>query len=156
MNREEIERRLDDLLDEIKLLKEKLEEVEDEPEIPDIPEQFDSPVVWAMDSKLDVFYYGISPYNESSFNAFHTADYAHEFRRRCLMIAMMLHCKWYLCRDFIPKWSPESADKFVIYYDHNYNLFKVDKVYTFENTNVCFDTEDNAQKCADWMNAHWK
>lgn len=153
---EEAEKQMIGLQDEIANLKAKLNEVQGEPEIPDIP-KFESPVVWAIDSKLGVFYYGISPYNESSFNAFNTKEMAHEFAKKCKLIAMMLHCKWYVDRDYVPDWeSDTNIGKFYVIFDHCVNRFRVRTCYAEENTGVYFSTEEAAQKCANWLNAHWK
>lgn len=173
MNNEEIERRLEaaekqnlGLLDEIKWLKEKLAE-QDKQEIPDFPEFDRWDVVYKMDACFDVmeenhgggkgdkdFTGDDAPY----YNDFHTADYAHEFRRRCLMIAMMLHCKWYVDRDYTPDWSNENQDegKWQVFWSNMYKRYEVCDWISDEYGSVFFSTEEAAQKCADWMNVHWK
>jgi hypothetical protein len=88
------------------------------------------------------------------YNAFHTADYAHELRRRCLMIAMMLHCKWYVDREYTPNW--DDREKWTVVYTHNKEEFAVDCSRMWEWNTIYFDTKENAQKCADWMNEHWE
>lgn len=162
MDKNELERRLESaekqmigLQDEIANLKAKLNEVQDEPEIPDIP-KFESPVVWAIDSKLGVFYYGILPYNESSFNAFNTKEMAQEFAKKCKLIAMMLHCKWYLDRDYHPDFNNGNIQKWTVVFNYNEEKFTVEFSRMLEWSTIYFDTEENAQKCANWLNAHWK
>lgn len=164
MNKNDLERRLEaaekqslGLLDEIKYLKEQLAKAQKEQEIPDKPE-------FEMDEK---FYYFNSVINNVEdgchggdigiidFNMFHTEEYAHEFRRKCLLIAMMLHCKWYIDRNFIQDWSDPLEYKWQLYYDHDEKKMTVG-AYSRSDFGVVFSTEENAKKCADWLNEHWK
>lgn len=169
MTREDLERRLEaaekqnlGLLYEIKNLKAQLADMQDEPEIPDMPD-------FEMDEK---FYYldSVTDDVEDSchdgdidnidFNMFHTKEYADEFADKCKLIAMMLHCKWYLCRDY--KEDFEDAEyKWYVHYTNNTvrfatACFATDYCVDNDHGSVYFDTEENAQKCADWLNEHWK
>jgi hypothetical protein len=172
MDKNELERRLEaaekqnlGLMNEIKWLKEKLAE-QDKKEIPDFPEFNCGDVVYEMDSCFDVMEEehgggkGDKDFIRDGalfYNAFHTGDYAHELRRKCLMIAMMLHCKWYLERNYVPDWeSDTSSPKHCVIFDHCRNGFQVRSQYAEEGAEVYFSTEEAAQKCADWLNAHWK
>jgi hypothetical protein len=165
MDKSDLERRLEEaeqqnlgLLDEIKYLKEQLAKVQDEPEIPDKPD-------FKMDKK---FYYLDSVINDVEdgcidgeidvfdFNMFHTADYANEFRRKCLLIAMILHCKWYCDKEVVTDFSDGYSEKWCVWYDHFSEEWSVDAQQTHESTTVYFTTEEAAQKCAGWMNKHWK
>lgn len=164
MDKNDFERRLEaaekqnlGLLDEIKNLKAQLAKVQDEPEIPDKPD-------FEMDEK---FYYLNSETDDVEnscndgdidtidFNMFHTADYANEFRRKCLLIAMMLHCKWYVCRDYKEDFEDDEC-KWCAYYDNNTRHFEVNYYIKNDLGLVYFDTQENAQKCAEWLNEHWK
>lgn len=171
MTREELERRLDEaekqnlgLLDEIKWLKEKLAE-QDNQEIPVFPEFDRGDVYYGTDYCLDVMEKNHAGNNGDKdftgddavfYNAFHTEDYAHEFRRKCLMIAMMLHCKWYVDRDYVPDWDNEDEEKWMVFWSNTYKKYEVCSWESDEYGSVFFSTEEAAQKCADWMNAHWK
>jgi len=171
MTREELERRLDEaekqnlgLLDEIKRLKEKLAEL-DKQEIPDFPEFDRGDIMYTLDPYFDVMEgnHGggkgdkdFTGDDAQFYNYFHTADYAHELRIKCLMIAMMLHCKWYVDRDYVPDFTDLLEDKWFLFYDHVDGCFKVIIDCNCDNGSVCFSTEEAAQKCADWMNAHWE
>lgn len=171
MDKKELERRLEaaekqnlGLLDEIKNLKAQLAEMQEEQEIPDFPVFNCFDVTYALDSCLDIMQdehgggTGDSDYmgdDASYYNNFHTADYANEFRKKCLLIAMMLHCKWYLCRDFKGDYSSPD-DKWVVYYGGGDNKFSVANLIRCDYGLVPFDTMENAQKCADWLNRHWK
>lgn len=164
MDKKELERRLEaaekqniGLMGEIKNLKEELAEMQDEPEIPDKPD-------FEMDEK---FYYLDSVTNgvEDScledidsidFNMFHTEEYAQEFADKCKLIAMMLHCKWYLCPDYVPDFTNSNEEKYYVYYDVCGEKYTTDLRCATINNEVFFDTEENAQKCADWLNKHWK
>lgn len=145
------------LQDEIQNLKAKLAEVQDEPEIPDFP-------VYRHEPLYFVHYRSAIVGDESNicngimrgdFNAFHTIEYAQEYADKCKLIAMMLHCKWYLCRGFKGDYS-DSNDKWVVYYGGLDNKFIATNSIHCDYGFVPFDTMDNAQKCADWLNEHWR
>ena len=68
---------------------------------------------------------------------------------------MMLHCKWYLDRDYVPDWD-NGDDKFTVWYNHMDNEWKVDFQEIHETPSIYFSTEEAAQKCADWLNEHWR
>lgn len=171
MDKQDIERRLEaaekqnlGLMDEIKNLKAKLAEMQDEPEIPDFPEFNNLDVTYQIDSCLDVMQEehgggkGDKDFTGDDalfYNNFHTESYAAEFRKKCLLIAMMLHCKWYLCRDFKGDYS-NSNDKWVVYYSGLDNKFLATNSIHCDYGFVPFDTKENAQKCAEWLNEHWK
>lgn len=170
MTREELERRLDEaekqnlgLLDEIKRLKEKLAEQE-EPEIPDFPEFDRGDDVYQMDPNFDViqeYHAGgkgdkdFTGEDASFYNAFHMEEYVYEFRKKCLMIAMMLHCKWHVDRDYIPDWNIENEEKWQVFWSHMYKKYEVCDWVSDEYASVFFSTREAAEKCADWMNEHW-
>lgn len=171
MTREEMQRRLESaekqnlgLQDEIKWLKEKLAE-QDKQEIPDFPEFNRGDIVYNLDPCFDVIEENhgggkgdkdFTGYDARYYNDFHTADYAHEFRRKCLMIAMVLHCKWYLDRDYVPDYTNLSEDKYFLFYDHVDGCFKYGFDCVIDNGSISFSDETAAQKCANWLNAHWK
>lgn len=149
MDKQELERRLEaakkqmiGLQDEIQNLKAKLAEMQDEPEIPDFPEFKNYENAFFCDS------------NEL-YERFHTEEYAQEFADKCKLIAMMLHCKWYLCRDFKEDFSKDDL-KWYVYYANDTNNFAADYCVNDCHGSVYFDTEESAQKCAEWLNAHWK
>lgn len=161
MDKNELERRLEaaekqnlGLLDEIQNLKAQLAKVRDEPEIPDKPD-------FEMDDK---FYYLDSLTNDVEdscidndsdaidFNMFHTEEYAQEFRKKCLIIAMLLHCKWYLDRNF----GNEVNDKFCVMYDHRCGIYTSGETYRYTTNDVIFSSEEAANEAAEWLNKHWK
>lgn len=168
MDKKELERRLEaaekqnlGLLDEIKNLKAQLAEMQDEPEIPDFP--IFKPAgeeAWHINNVLEVSTPGITSGTVCDFNFFHTEVYAKEFAKKCKLIAMLLHCKWHLCRDY--KEDFEDAEyKWYVHYTNNTvrfatACFATDYCVDNDHGSVYFDTEENAQKCADWLNVHWK
>lgn len=163
MDKKDLERRLEaaekqnlGLLDEIKNLKAQLAQMQDEPEIPDMPYIDEDEKYWFVDDEIgvtdgDMCFGDIT----EDFNVFHTPEYAQEFAKKCKLIAMMLHCKWYLCRDFKGDYSYPN-DKWVVYYGGLDNKFLATNSIHCDYGLVPFDTMENAQKAADWLNKHWK
>lgn len=164
MTREELEKRFESaekqligLQDEIQNLKAKLAEAHDEPEIPDVP-VFCAEPLYFVNSRSDIVgseYKICTGVVEHDFNAFHTKEYAKEFADKCNLIAMMLHCKWYLDRDYVPDWD-NGDDKFTVWYNHMDNEWQIDFQEIHETPSIYFSTEESAQKCADWLNEHWR
>lgn len=162
MNKKDIERRLEaaekqnlGLLDEIKNLKAQLAEMHDEQEIPDMPYFRSAEQWWYVESEGSlVESVTIHDSKRSEFNCFHTKEYADEFANKCKLIAMMLHCKWHLCRDFKCDYSNPS-NKWVVYYGGLDNKFMATNSIHCDYGFVPFDTLDNAQKAADWLNKHY-
>lgn len=160
MDKNDLERRLEaaekqmlGLQDEIANLKAKLNEVQED-EIPEFPTFYGGKSYYVDGEIVDILSndsYGI----EKDYNAFHTKSYAQEFARKCKLIAMMLHCKWYLCSGFKGDYS-DSNDKWVVYYGGLENKFKATNLIHCDYGLVPFDTMENAQKCADWINEHWR
>lgn len=164
MTREELEKRLESaekqmigLQDEIQNLKAKLAEAQERPEIPDKPD-------FEMDEK---FYYlsslvgGVKNccvYDNDyiDFNMFHTEKYAQEFADKCKIIAMMLHCKWYLDREYIPNWDDLSEIKWDVHFDSKRNEFLCYSWSHSKRPGVYFSSGAIARKCADWLNEHWR
>lgn len=164
MDKKDLERRLEaaekqnlGLLDEIKNLKAKLAEMQDEPEIPDMPYFDEDEKYWFVDDEIGVTD-GAMCFGDitDDFNVFHTPEYAQEFAKKCKLIAMMLHCKWYLCPDYVPDFTNSNEEKYYVYYDARGEKYTTDWRCMTINNEVFFDTEENARKCADWLNKHWK
>ena len=174
MTREDLERRLEaaekqnlGLLDEIKNLKTQLADMQDEPEIPDFPEftvgdDYYPHIRWESTPRkhtVDCLHKENckKPLTaEMNYFHFHSAEYYHSFESRCKLIAMMLHCKWYLDRDYVPDWNNNTENKFCVIFKRIEHKFDVDVWQLVDHNVVCFSTEENAQKCADWLNTHWK
>lgn len=155
MTREELERRLE-AAEKVQNLKEKLAE-QDKQEIPDLPNFECGESYWTMfdnfalsDERTAV------ARGATGYNRFHTEDYAQKFAEKCKLIAMMLHCKWYLDRDYVPDFTDLLEEKHFLFYDNVDGCFKVIIGCNCNNGSVSFSTEEAAQKCAEWMNEHWK
>ena len=159
MTKEELEVRLNAAEKEIADLKAKLNEAS---EIPDYPE---------FDCEDDVFYlsfdnskvyksirYTSSPFECLDYNRFHTKEYAKEFADICCETAMLLHCKWYVDRDYVPDWKNTKEPKYFLYFDPKEDKYNVTYVlHTFvKYPMVFFSNKDAAQKAADWMNKRHK
>lgn len=167
MDKNDLERRLEaaekqnlGLLEEIKNLKEKLAEMQDEPEIPDFPKFERYGEFWYVRDNLNDVELGRAVCTiagiSGDYNIFHTKEMAQEFANKCKLIAMMLHCKWYLCPYYVPDFTNSNEEKHYVYYDVCGEKYTTDWRCATINNEVFFDTKENAQKCADWLNAHWK
>ena len=166
MVRTELERRLEaaekqmlGLQDEIENMKAKLAEMQDEQEIPEFPIFKGSEAYFFCDAKLDVrrtaFPASRTNHVSMDFNAFRTSEYAQEFANKCKLIAMLLHCKWHIDRNFVPDWN-NCDDKFTVWYNHVDNEWVIDIQEVHEMPSVYFSTAEAAQKAAEWLNKHWK
>lgn len=164
MDKNELERRLEaaekqniGLLDEINNLKAKLADMQDEPEIPDMPYFRAGEQWWYVETEGSlVESVTIHDSKRSEFNCFHTKEYADEFAKKCKLIAMMLHCKWYSCCDYKPDFNNALYQKWTVVFNYNEGKFTVEFSRLREWITIYFDTEESAQKCADWLNRHWK
>lgn len=164
MTKEELEKRLESvkkqmigLQDEIQNLEAKLAEAQDEPEIPDFPVfKSGGEDSWHMDSCLNVSSQEYAYGKTDDYNFFHTREYAQEFAKKCKLIAMMLHCKWYLDREYEPDWSKEAAQKWFVCFNYHSGEFVTDYEFSVIRGQVYFSSEKTAQKCAEWMNKHWR
>lgn len=174
MDKKDLERRLEaaekqniGLLDEIENLKAQLAEMQDEPEIPDFPEftigdDYYPHIRWesiprkcTVDS-LNKEYCKKPRTAEMNYFHFHSAEYYHSFENKCKLIAMMLHCKWYVDRGFVADYENGRQVKWLVYHDHHYGKYMVKQNHNLqEQPDVYFSTEESAQKCADWLNKHY-
>lgn len=165
---EAAEKKLDALqacMDNVKQEIEELKKNKAHGEIPDFPEFNCMDITYTLDSCLDVMQEehgggtGDGDYTDDDahfYNNFHSADYAHDFRRKCLLIAMMLHCKWYLDRDYVPDWKNREECKYFVCYDNVDGCFKYGLDHSIDGGSISFGTDGAARKCAEWLNAHWK
>lgn len=154
---EVVERHNDDLLKRIEDLTKQLEVRKGEQYIPDYPEFKPSQEQsWYMNVSLQ----SVGPVQNSGtqddYNVFHTKEYAQEFAKKCKLIAMMLHCKWYLDRDYVPNWEDQDEIKWDVHFDCNSNKFVFESWRHKMASGVYFSSDAAARKCADWLNEHWK
>lgn len=165
MTREELKKRLESaekqmigLQDEIQNLKAKLAEAQDESEIPDFPVfKYDGETSWYMNSSLRIpAVMSTKGEKTGDYNFFHTKEYAQEFADKCKLIAMMLHCKWYLDRDYVPNWDDMSEIKWDVSFDCKSNKFVCERWQHTKASGVYFSSGAIARKCADWLDKHWR
>ena len=152
---EAAEKQVISLLDEIKNLESKLDEVQDE-EIPEFP-VFDEEPCFYVTRELKAVNYSVfltTPKNPD-YNLFHTEEYAELFAKKCKLIAMMMHCKWHICCDYQSDFNNGLSQKWTVVFNYNEGKFTVEFSRMREWSTIYFDTEENAQKCADWLNKHW-
>ena len=71
---------------------------------------------------------------------------------------MLLHCKWYVDRDYVPNWKNTKEPKYFLYFDSKEDKYKVTYVLhtIVKYPMVFFSNADAAQKAADWMNKRHK
>lgn len=153
---EAAEKQMIGLLDEINNLKAKLDEVQEEV-IPEFPVFERGEDYWYLDIDGCIernYASGVTKGND--FNMFHNDKYAKLYADKCREIAMLLHCKWYLCCDYNPDFNNGYIKKWTVIFNINEGKFTVDFSRMREWSTIYFDTEENAQKAADWMNAHAK
>lgn len=159
MNKKEYEERINALQNEINSLKKELNQIQDE--IPDYP-VFDNQPSWMMNSVFEASGYTIAKCNTNDndithdFNLFHEKYFADEFAEKCKFIAMLLHCKQYLCPTYFPNFRNVEEKKWTVCYDYALKTFNTILWYNYWESQVYFDTKENAQKAADWMNEHFK
>lgn len=168
MDKNELERRLEaaekqmiGLQDEIQNLKSHLAEMQDEPDIPDFPKFKRESVYWSVDDEFALQKSIHSGYvgekgikdDEALYNAFHTEEYAQEFANKCKLIAMMLHCKWYIDRNALD--TSEETCTYGTCYDKENKKFVLNSYCLCEPCEVTFRSAELAQKCVDWLNKHW-
>lgn len=162
MDKKDLERRIEaaekqnlGLLDEIKNLKAQLAKVQDEPEIPDLPNFKCGESYWTMFDNFSLSDERTAFVRDATeYNMFHTEAYAREFANKCKLIAMMLHCKWYIDRDAL-----DTSEKTWVWgtgYDKTNKKFVPLSYCLCEPSAVTFRSEELAQKAADWLNEHWK
>ena len=160
MTKQELEKRLESALkqieglkDEVENLTAKLSEVEDEPEISDLPNFECGESYWtmfdnfALSDERTVFVRDATDYN-----MFHTEAYAQEFSKKCKLLAMLLHCKWYLDSDYTPDWNNENEEKWQVFWSNTYKKYEVCDWESDEYGSVFFSTEEKARKAAAWLN----
>lgn len=129
-----------------------------EDEIPDFPEFNVGDTVWYKDDGFKVVRYIKSEISKTKdYNNFHTEKYAKECTEKCREIAMLLHCKWYIDRDYVPNWKDDDENKYCVAYNYETKSYISDYFYEItEYSTVYFSTKQAAQKAADWMNEHYK
>lgn len=153
------ESQVDVLKDEIEKLKTELNKPAED-EIPDLPEFYKGDVVWYMNSVFDIGNYTKDETPKiKEYNNFHTEEYVREYAEKSREIAMLLHCKWYIDKNYVPDWSDTSDEiKYCVTYIHNKNEegYIPDSFYETEYSTIYFSTKQAAQKAADWMNKHYK
>lgn len=151
------ESQVNGLKNEIEKLKTELNKpVEDE--IPDFPIFDSGDAVWCNNCDFDKVNYIINYIRKTkNYNNFHTEEYAKEYAEKSRELAMLLHCKWYIDRDYVPNWEDDNEVKYCVRYNHqNEGHYAPDFFYKVEFLTVYFSTKQAAQKAADWMNKHYK
>lgn len=129
-------------------------------QIPPIPEFGNTESVSYVGTNFEEIsttrYCDVATIIDIDFNMFHTPEYAHRAQLAAKMIAMQLHCKWYIDRDFVPDWDDGLQHKYTVYYSHGVNKFCTAQWNLHERPDVVFSTREKAQMCADWLQENWK
>ena len=150
------ERQIMSLKNGIEKLKTELSKVVED-EIPDFPIFNNGDIIWYKDDGFKVVHYIKSEtLKTKDYNNFHTEEYVKEYTEKSREIAMLLHCKWYIDRCYIPNWKDRDEIKYCVVYNHNKKSYVLDYFYDTKYPTVYFSTKQAAQKAADWMNEHYK
>lgn len=146
-----------DLENELEKLKAELSKVVED-EIPDFPEFNSGDIIWYKDDGFKIVHYIKSETSKTKdYNNFHTEEYVKEYLEKSREIAMLLHCKWYIDRDYVPNWKDDDENKYCVAYNYETKSYVSDYFYeTTKYSTVYFSTKQAAQKAADWMNKHYK
>jgi hypothetical protein len=150
------EKQVNGLNNEIEKLKIELSKVVED-KIPDFPEFNFGDTIWYKNNAFNVGNYIKSETSKTKdYNNFHTEEYAKEYTEKSREIAMLLHCKWYIDRCYIPDWKNRDEIKYCVTYNHNNKSYVLDYFYDTEYPTVYFSTKQVAKEAADWMNEHYK
>ena len=155
MTKEELEQRLNAALKEIEGLKKELAKTEDSTEIPDFPPLRTGDSYFYLTDRLGVNAAMVrSNPPVLDYNMFLSDTYAKEFSNKCKLIAMLLHCKWHIDRDYTPDWDNENEDeeKWQVFWSNMSKKYEVCDWVTDEYGSVFFSTEEKASKAAAWLN----
>ena len=128
-----------------------------EDEIPDFPDFNIGDTDWYKDVDFTVSsYIKNSASKTKNYNNFHMAGYARKYAEKSREIAMLLHCKWYIDRNYVPNWKNNDEIKYCVTYDYSKKSYVLDYSYGIEYSTVYFSSEQAAKKAADWMNKYYK
>lgn len=159
--KEEIQQEIEKTQKQLAALQEKLKEAEDE--VPEMLDINDGDKFWCVDGVGNIcwIYYShtssIDAGRVQKRRAFLSEEYAEEFAKKTQFIADMLHFKYLYDRDYEPDWSNYKEIKWFVYYDYgNHKYYQESRHTLCDPTNICFSTEEIAQKCADWLNKRYK
>lgn len=165
MNKDDLQKRLnsaekkleelEQLKAEIESLKVKLADVKED-EIPELPHFEVGQDFWFVDSELKLNR-RISSLSRDidDYNRFHSGKYAELFENKTREIAMLLHCKWYVDREYVPDWTDDIETKYIVVYSNAKEKYITGYWKECEYGNVYFSNREAAQKAADWMNQHF-
>lgn len=158
----DLQKQMYDICSLLEELENKLEVSTASDEIPEVPTFNDEDMWYLSDTNKIVHSHANLREGEwiagewvpGDFNIFHSEDFAKEYQRRIREIGALLHCKWYLDRNYVPDWDDGDRQKWTVVYNYNEGKFTIEFSRMREWSVVYFDTEASAQKAADWMNAH--
>lgn len=165
MMKNELEQSLKTTLNQIEELRRKAEEIIEElkkEEIPLYPKFEGNSATFFMDIDFNVGN-GVFFDTEviSDYNSFHSEHYAEMLAERSNYLAMLLHCKWYFDRDYVPDWDNPIEVKWTVGFNHEVNEFRVynwtvaDWAVADFGT-IAFSSKEVTQKVCDWLNFNGK
>ena len=152
--------RINELNKQIEKLKAEINKIEHE----DTLEQYVSDLCWAVKRyTLDEFgrikilepIVGFDANEYNPYCHYMTEEYVNKAAKIKKFNDMLMAFKWCYDKDYEPDWTQgEDAKYRVVYnFDTYPKRYYVDWSYMYNHNEICFSSEDIAQKCADWLNS---
>lgn len=129
------------------------EELKSFDEIPALPSYREGDDCYYLDETFNTILGRIKNPDAVHWNMFPTQEYAEEFAHHAILFSKLLHCRWYLDRDYKPDWKTGEL-KFSIVYQEEKRKFAVDTLVYSDHGTVCFSTRELAERAAAWMDEH--
>ncbi|HAU88318.1 MAG TPA: hypothetical protein DCW90_23440 [Lachnospiraceae bacterium] len=151
------EKEINELELRIKDLKKKSERIDKRKKFgffyPDVDEPY---YVYAVDEIMDFERDELVPESDEFFEycyVYKTKEQCQWAEDKVRQLRKLIALRNAICPDYEPNWDDESERKHFVYYDYEDSCWRVNtSVYFDYNVGVYFDTWENAQKAADFLN----
>ena len=82
------------------------------------------------------------------------SEFAEQFTNKLVLFTNLTRFKYCYDKDYVPDWSDQNESKWYVYFHTLTKEYKVDWTITWDRpSTVYFNSEEIAQKCANWLNA---